>query len=85
MYSDYVLNEIIKRFENKSAFIIYASDHGFSLGEGGLFTNGYAGDNAPPEQLSIAFFTWASDKFIQNNEANYKNILGKKSQHISHD
>ncbi|MBP7190330.1 MAG: phosphoethanolamine transferase, partial [Rickettsiaceae bacterium] len=41
VYSDYFLNELIKRFEDKNAFILFSSDHGISLGENGIIGNGY--------------------------------------------
>lgn len=83
-YSDYVINEIIKRFEDKNAIIIFSSDHGMSLGENGNIGNGYQGDNVPKEQLSIEMFTWMSDSFLSNNKNQYNAAESKKYKDIGH-
>jgi glucan phosphoethanolaminetransferase (alkaline phosphatase superfamily) len=82
-YSDIVLNQIFAKLEDKNAIVIYASDHGMSLGEGGYFGNAYQGDNTPKEQLDIAMFTWASDKFIKNNPS-YLNAQTHEKSAVNH-
>lgn len=84
-YSDYVLNEIILKLQNKNAFMIYASDHGYSLGERNLFGNAYALSNVPREQISIGMFSWSSNKFLQYYPYLLQKISEKKSSDISHD
>lgn len=84
-YSDYILNEIISRLKSRNSFMIYASDHGFSLGERGLFGNAYSGENIPHEQITIGMFSWASDKFLNDYHSFYNKIIDKKFLNISHD
>lgn len=84
-YTDQIINKVLTRLEEKNALVLYASDHGFSLGENGYFGNAYEGSNPPKEQLNIAMFVWGSDSFIKNNPSKYLNI--KKHVHLplSHD
>ncbi|MBQ3448734.1 MAG: phosphoethanolamine transferase [Synergistaceae bacterium] len=64
LYNDYVVNEIIRRFENKNAVVIYISDHGEEvfdevnfLGHVGFMTRG---------TVEIPFMIWVSDEFSQS-------------------
>lgn len=55
LYTDYVLNEIIKKVENTKSIVIYVSDHGQSIVEGGFkHSNTKKGVDVP-------FFIWHSD------------------------
>ncbi len=84
-YTDYVLSLILQELADKNAILLYASDHGFSLNEQGLFGNAYEGPNVPKEQLSIEMFSWVSDQFLKNNKKSYSNMLKHKNRDISHD
>ena len=84
-YSDFVLNELIAKLQNKNAFMIYASDHGYSLGERNLFGNAYALPNVPREQISIGMFAWGSDRFMHDHPLQARKISEKKSADITHD
>ncbi|MBQ6112381.1 MAG: phosphoethanolamine transferase, partial [Synergistaceae bacterium] len=64
LYNDYVVNEIIRRFENKNAVVIYISDHGEEVfdevnffGHVGFMTRG---------TVEIPFMIWVSDEFSQS-------------------
>ncbi|GAB4163645.1 MAG: sulfatase-like hydrolase/transferase [Rickettsiaceae bacterium] len=83
--SDYFLDEVLKLLENKNSFVLYASDHGFSLGENGHYGNAYAqDDNIPNEQLSIAMFSWGSEVFHNANKCLFAKINSKKNNQIHH-
>jgi len=43
--------------------LIYLSDHGESLGEGGVHLHGAPYEVAPPEQLHIPLIVWMSDGY----------------------
>ena len=86
LYSDWVLSEFIRRFKHRNAIMFFASDHGFSLYENNnIFGNAYQGDNTPKEQLDIAMFAWASDKFIKQHHHNFKNLATRQYDSVSHD
>jgi lipid A ethanolaminephosphotransferase len=76
LYTDYFLNEIISLIKDKNAFMIYASDHGESLGENGIYGHG----SGAPEQYNIPIIFWTSDKFSKTLNIN-KNLENKELSH----
>ena len=65
-YTDHVLSQLIAQLnslKNTAAVMIYASDHGESLGENGLYLHGTPAAIAPDVQLKIPFVVWMSDEF----------------------
>ncbi|MCR5532592.1 MAG: lipid A phosphoethanolamine transferase [Paludibacteraceae bacterium] len=74
VYLDAFLDSVITKIEHYPAILLYLSDHGESLGEGGRFL--HAQDNAPEEQYPAAL-VWYSDKykalFPEKIEALHKN------------
>lgn len=64
LYTDYLVHstiEILKEFKDRRSCVIFISDHGESLGEGGLYMHGVPMAMAPAEQLDIPFIVWTSD------------------------
>ena len=64
IYTDYLVHsviEMLKEFPDRRSCVIFISDHGESLGEGGLYMHGVPMNMAPAEQLDIPFIVWASD------------------------
>ena len=85
LYTDSVLNEILKSLQNANAVVFFSSDHGSSLLDDGYFGHGYQGDNIPLAQKSIGMFVWMSDPFLETHH-NYHDILKSKINHpVSHD
>lgn len=78
LYTDYFISNVIKiaKKSNRKSAVIYASDHGESLGENGIYLHGFPYNIAPKEQKEIPFIVWISDK-------NKKCI--KKFEKYSHD
>ena len=66
VYTDHVLAQLIGQLnslKNTAAVMIYASDHGESLGENGLYLHGTPAALAPDVQMDIPFIVWMSDEF----------------------
>ena len=65
LYTDYFLHQLIERLQklNKKSFLLYASDHGESLGEHGLYLHGVPRKIAPEEQIHIPWFLWFSEQY----------------------
>ena len=65
VYTDYLVHSVIdmlkKEFADRRSCVIFVSDHGESLGEGGLYMHGVPMATAPAEQLDIPFIVWTSD------------------------
>ena len=61
LYNDFIIDEIIKRFEDKNAILFYISDHGE-----GVFDKSDLIGHAPindPNMIEIPFLIWLSEKF----------------------
>lgn len=63
VYTDYFLNELISLIEDKTAILIYISDHGELLGEDGKWL--HAVDHEALK--NPAALIWLSDKYIQQH------------------
>mgnify|MGYP002624646671 CR=1 FL=1 len=64
LYTDFILDEIFKRFEDKNALVIYFSDHGQEIYEN---DNNFAGptpeENGSRSMIEIPFIIWTSKSF----------------------
>ena len=65
LYTDYFLSKVIGLLKRNSQMsdtaMFYVSDHGESLGEGGLYLHGMPYFMAPDEQINIAAFMWLDE------------------------
>jgi len=85
IYTDNFLSSIINHLQQlkKPSILIYASDHGESLGEYGLFLHGFPYILAPKEQKEIPFIIWTSKSFKKKYNF-HKSCINMKEKH-SHD
>ncbi|OLQ92445.1 phosphoethanolamine transferase [Vibrio panuliri] len=90
-YTDYVLSQLIERLsqlEDKyNTALIYLSDHGESLGEGGIFLHGAPYAIAPDYQTTVPLIVWLSPEFQAVKQIDYdclKQVAKRKKTH-SHD
>ncbi|MCB1583723.1 MAG: phosphoethanolamine--lipid A transferase EptA [Marinicella sp.] len=70
LYTDHFLAELINILENIKDYestLIYISDHGESLGEGGVYLHGTPKSMAPEYQYQIPFLVWSSTKKTLNS------------------
>ncbi|MBP2631055.1 MAG: rane protein YijP required for phosphoethanolamine modification of [Firmicutes bacterium] len=65
LYNDYIIQEIIKRFQNNEAIIIYVSDHGEEVYDYRNFA-GHTEDNGSRYMIEVPLVVWASDKFKEH-------------------
>lgn len=83
VYTDYLVHSVIetlKSYPDRRSCVIFVSDHGESLGEGGLYMHGVPMATAPAEQLDIPFIVWTSD----NSMVKVKTIESAGHYHIYH-
>lgn len=90
LYTDYVLNELIKvlKSENKTrnTALLYTSDHGESIGEGGLYGHCAPYIIAPKEQTQVPFLVWMSAGFKSTKHISPACLQTKANQgDFSHD
>jgi lipid A ethanolaminephosphotransferase len=68
VYTDDVLHRVIqllKSVKGRPTVMLYMSDHGESLGEGGLYLHGMPTALAPEVQLAVPLLVWTSDEFVR--------------------
>ncbi len=84
LYSDYFLDksiDFLKRYKDAKRALIYISDHGESLGEGGLYLHGMPYFIAPDAQKHVAAFIWLGDNLKKEIDTNYLRSLQNKKLH----
>ena len=89
LYTDHVLNGVIEFLkQNKTQFntaMMYISDHGESLGEGGVYLHGLPYIFAPDEQKHVPFIVWISDQFAATAGINKNCLKARSQEQYSHD
>ncbi len=82
VYNDYVLNEIIKKFENQNCVVIYLSDHGEEVFELGNFMgHGGAGYHKDINYLvRVPFWIWMSPLYKEKHPEMAKSVYKAKNQ-----
>ena len=73
-YTDYILNEIINRFKDQNAFLVYVSDHGEEMWQAGF--QGHGPTNVSKYMVEIPFLIWASDTYKEKRPNNIERIKG---------
>lgn len=88
LYTDHVLSQLInylKGLSNQNTFMMYASDHGESLGENGVYLHGLPYFLAPKEQIRVGMVSWFSDNFLREHQLDKAIITKKAGAKVSHD
>lgn len=87
-YTDFILAQMIDILgaaENVLPAMIYASDHGESLGENGLYLHGAPYFMAPEHQTRVPMLLWMSQDYATVFELDAACIKAKKDALASHD
>ncbi len=88
-YTDSFLSSIIDYLEQHKysydSFMMYASDHGESLGENGVYLHGLPYIIAPEAQTHIPFLMWLSNNYIDDNNINLSALKQKTNNKYTHD
>lgn len=88
LYTDHILASIVdllKQNEDIASAMYYMSDHGESLGEGGLYLHGAPYLFAPEEQKRIPFIVWLSDRFARQDGLDLACLRSRTGIPFSHD
>lgn len=87
-YTDYFLAQVIDRLDAQDRVIpamYYVSDHGESLGEGGIYLHGTPWFMAPETQTHVPTVLWMSDRF-RATMAIERSCLGQQVEDaVTHD
>ena len=84
LYGDFVLREIIKRFEDSDSLVLYFSDHGKEVYENGDFA-GHSNSKMSRFMVEIPFIIYVSDEFIAKHAELYKRLQKAQNQRYMND
>ncbi|HNP37303.1 MAG TPA: sulfatase-like hydrolase/transferase [Woeseiaceae bacterium] len=89
LYTDYILDELIARLKQHrddfDSFLFYASDHGESLGEDGVYLHGLPYQLAPRAQKEVPMLVWLSGDYAADHHIDLLDPSINTPQHASHD
>jgi len=88
LYTDHVLSQLIqwlKQRQKEDTFLMYASDHGESLGENGVYLHGLPYFIAPKAQTHVPMLTWFSESYIDNQKLDIEKVKAVIKSKVSHD
>lgn len=88
LYTDHVLAgliEALKARKDADTVLLYASDHGESLGEKGFYLHGAPWSIAPNEQIRIPMVLWMSDGFKARQGVSEACLRERSKAAASHD
>jgi len=88
LYTDFIIDKAISLLEqlrDTDTFVMYASDHGESLGENGVYLHGLPKSIAPPEQLHVPFMLWLSPSLRQEHSLDSRSASRCATTPASHD
>ena len=83
LYNDQVVTEIVNRYQDKEAIIIYMPDHGEMCFDGSLTFGRTLSVNTPNEvyqQFEIPFWIWTSPDFRKNHPDIVKQVIKAKDR-----
>jgi lipid A ethanolaminephosphotransferase len=89
LYTDHVLAQQIDLLQaNASRFdsvLLYASDHGESLGEQGIYLHGLPYSFAPRVQKEVPMLLWASQGYVERTGLSMSCVKARSHDAVSHD
>lgn len=84
LYGDFVIREIIKRFEDSDSLVLYFSDHGEEVYDWRSFI-GHSVSKISRFLVEVPFVIYVSDTFKQKHPALYRRIQSAQKQRYMHD
>ncbi|WP_233587094.1 phosphoethanolamine transferase [Pseudorhodobacter sp. E13] len=88
LYTDHILASMIDILAQQTAALpalFYASDHGESLGENGLYLHGAPYFVAPEYQTRVPMLMWMADDYAKTFEVDKACIAKRRDEAFSHD
>lgn len=83
LYDDAIVDEIIRRFEDKDALVIFISDHGEEVYD--TRAQFGHGDETSPWQRDVPMVFWMSKAFLVNHPADVQRIEAARGNHWQSD
>jgi lipid A ethanolaminephosphotransferase len=88
-YTDYILSRQIELLranaDRLDSVLIYASDHGESLGEQGIYLHGMPYAFAPRVQKEVPMLLWASRGYVERTGLSMSCVRARSHEAVGHD
>ena len=88
-YTSYVIADLIKEAKqlekDYNMVLLYASDHGETMGEDGQYLHGAPYENAPAKQKEVPFFIWMPKSTVENMNYDWTCLQSHSKDEVSHD
>lgn len=89
LYTDYIISQqiaLLRAAENRvDSMLLYISDHGESLGEGGIYLHGMPYSFAPDAQKKVPLMIWTSRGYASHVGLNTRCLRAAAREAVSHD
>jgi len=87
IYTDHFLAKLIARLtkETYPTAMLYASDHGESLGENNIYLHGMPYSLAPKQQTQVPMIFWGSASYLKEKNIDKAGLAKKLNNQYSHD
>ncbi len=88
LYTDHIVSgaiDILKKYPQLEAGLLYVSDHGESLGENGIYLHALPYSIAPKEQIKVPMVLWMSELMKKEDHLDYECLKSKASLPHAHD
>lgn len=85
LFNDYIVDEIIKRFADKNAVLIYLSDHGNDVYNDDMegFVGHSSEDKRSPHMIEIPMLVWGSNSFWSSHGELKQELIAAKDRPYS--
>ena len=84
LYNDYIIDEIIRRFTDKNAILIYISDHGDDVYDNPDGFMGHSEENKrSPHMIEIPMLVWGSNSFWSSHSELKQELIAAKDRPYS--
>lgn len=84
LFNDYIVDEIIKRFADKNAILIYISDHGDDVYDNPDGFMGHSEENKrSPHMIEIPMLVWGSNSFWSGHSELKQELIAAKDRPYS--
>lgn len=78
-YNDYVVGEVIKRYEDTPTIVVYFSDHGLVRYDDDEYPNTFGHANTP-SALQIPFMVYMTPRFVEENPDVYQKVQSARNK-----
>ena len=87
LYNDYVIDAVIKKFEDENSVVVYLADHGEEIYDLSDFLGHMSSKTSsdPSYQLRVPFLVWLSGSFREHHPEIVNKLKGRRDMHIKTD